>query len=40
LATYPYSIMVTGHLYGQAYVEASGQAAAAPITSLDDVPVQ
>lgn len=39
LATYPYSIMVTGHLYGQAYVEASGQAAAAPITSLDDVAV-
>jgi hypothetical protein len=39
LATYPYSIMVTGHLYGQAYVEASGQAVAASITSLDDVPV-
>jgi hypothetical protein len=32
LATYPYSIMVTGHLYGQAYLEATGQAAApAPV---------
>jgi hypothetical protein len=28
LATYPYSIMVTGHLYGQAYLEASGQSVA------------
>ncbi|MBN1137488.1 MAG: DUF4013 domain-containing protein [Anaerolineae bacterium] len=39
LATYPYSIMVSGHLYGQAYLEASGQAAAAPITDLDDVAI-
>jgi hypothetical protein len=32
LATYPYSIMVLGHLYGQAYLEATGQAAApAPV---------
>ena len=28
LATYPYSIMVTGHLYGQAYLEASGRSVA------------
>ena len=38
LATYPYSIMVTGHLYGQAYLEASGKATAAPVTSLDNTP--
>jgi len=38
LATYPYSIMVTGHLYGQAYLEASGRPAATPV-SLDDAPV-
>jgi len=30
LATYPYSIMVTGHLYGQAYLEATRPAAPAP----------
>ena len=30
LATYPYSIMVTGHLYGQAYLEATKPAAPAP----------
>lgn len=30
LATYPYSIMVTGHLYGQAYLEATQPAAPAP----------
>lgn len=30
LATYPYSIMVTGHLYGQAYLEATQPAALAP----------
>jgi hypothetical protein len=30
--TYPYSFMVTGHLYGQAYVEAKSQAGApAPV---------
>ena len=28
LATYPYSLMVTGHLYGQAYVAATGGAQA------------
>jgi hypothetical protein len=26
LVTAPYGWMVTGHLYGQAYLEASGQA--------------
>jgi len=30
LATYPYSIMVTGHLYGQAYLQATQPAAPAP----------
>jgi len=30
LATYPYSIMVTGHLYGQAYLQATKAAAPAP----------
>jgi hypothetical protein len=28
LVTFPYGLMVTGHLYGQAYVEAAGQTAA------------
>jgi hypothetical protein len=31
LATLPYSYMVTGHLYGQAYLSARGQAAQATI---------
>jgi hypothetical protein len=34
LATYPYSIMIIGHLYGQAYLEASGQAAAPAAADL------
>jgi hypothetical protein len=29
LVTMPYAVMVTGHLYGQAYVEAKGEAAMA-----------
>ena len=39
LATYPYSIMVTGHLYGQAYLEASGQVVAPQIINPDDQPI-
>jgi Protein of unknown function (DUF4013) len=36
LATYPYSIMIIGHLYGQAYLQATGQAAApAPVDVVD-----
>jgi hypothetical protein len=30
LVTYPYAVMVIGHLYGQAYVEAKSQAGAPP----------
>lgn len=33
LATYPYSIMVTGHIYGQAYLEATQPPAAPEPTS-------
>ena len=38
LVTWPYAIMVTGHLYGQAYVEAKGQAmAVAPVVEEEAV---
>ena len=35
LVTYPYSIMVIGNLYGQAYVEATGQTAPAAVDVVD-----
>jgi hypothetical protein len=35
LVTTPYGLMVTGHLYGQAYLEASGQAPQPAIEDLD-----
>lgn len=38
LVTWPYAIMVTGHLYGQAYVEAKGSAMAiAPVVEEEPV---
>jgi hypothetical protein len=33
-ATVPYSLMVTGHLYGQAYKQATGQVAAPAVESV------
>ncbi|MGD2041532.1 MAG: DUF4013 domain-containing protein [Anaerolineae bacterium] len=35
LVTYPYSIMVIGNLYGQAYLEATGQTAPAVVDVVD-----
>jgi hypothetical protein len=37
LLTFPYGVMVTGHLYGQAYVESTGQAAALAPVDEDDL---
>ena len=38
LATYPYAVMVIGHLYGQAYVEATGQAPVpAPAPAIEEL---
>lgn len=37
LVTVPYSWLVTAHLYGQAYVQAAGQTAPAPVADLEDL---
>jgi hypothetical protein len=34
--TQPYSFMVTGHLYGQAYLQASGRAAQPAVADVDE----
>ena len=39
LATYPYSIMVTGHLYGEAYLAATVPPVALQTLNQDDSPV-
>lgn len=39
LVTFPYSIMVTGHLYGQAYLQAKGQLTAPVHDDLFDEPL-
>jgi hypothetical protein len=36
LLTFPYGVMVTGHLYGQAYVEATMQTGASALVDLVD----
>jgi hypothetical protein len=34
--TQPYSLVVTGHLYGQAYLQAAGRAAQPPVADVDE----